>query len=636
MSSAAVPFSCGCDDAATPGVSWWRILVSAFLAVNSMALAIAVNTSDTDRIERLALQSITLGATAIVTALLGWPLAVASFQALRARRITIEALFLLSYLGAACASLLSMLTGHGPVYWEVAGILLVVYSLGTAVGRYSQQCVLKTLAAWDPLINDCDRVRADGAVETVAIANVEAGDLIRVHPGCGIPVDGVVENGRAFVRESEMTGEAFAAARVEGNRVFAGTSVLDATLDIRATAGGKLRQVDRISAALTGLHLRPAPSQILADRIMRWFVPALVAIAAGTFAFWYFRAGFAAALFNSMAVLLVACPCALGFATPVSVWSGMGRLAAIGLTAKNGATIEKIAALDTLVFDKTGTLTIAGLYRAELSMLPDSPIDETDLRTLIACAEARSQHPVAAALSGLAETDERVRVERIEILPAVGIRAQLVDRSGVMVQLAIGMAPAPDPADESHHLVVKINGIPAALVALTEEISPGVEATMTALERDGIHCVLMTGDTAGRASRIPIPERHAALTPDDKLRLCRELSRERKNIAFIGDGLNDAAAMSASGVSVAVDSGAALAREVADVIWTRSDIGLLPRAIAICRQTVKSMRTTIAIALAYNAVGIALAAAGLLHPVVASILMTCSSVIVTWRSVSVP
>lgn len=634
MSPAVPSFACACDDQPSGG-SWWRILVGAFLAVNAMTFTLAVNTSECTASERAALQFGTLIAALITTVLLGWPLAVSSWHALARRQVTVEALFVLSYLGSVFASAVSMITGQGPVYWEVAGITLVVYAVGREVGRYSQERVLQSLASWDPHTSRCERIGFDGASEFVLVSSIATGDILRVHPGNAIPVDGVISSGQAFVREADLTGEAFAAARHEGEAVFAGTMVVDATLEVRATAAGSERQLDRITQALEGLSRRPAPAQLIADRLMKWFVPALMLICITTAAFWYFTSGVTAALFNSMAVLLVACPCALGFATPVSVWSGMRRLAALGLIAKNGESIEKLASVDTVVFDKTGTLTLSGSYTPELILLDHSL---PRLAEWIAAAESASQHPVALALRDLAEPAGSLAVQRLQVLPGVGLKALVFDRdTRTSHELTIGMAAALCPervevTDEAHRLAVLVDGHLSALVRLQEKISEGIDGTVAGLEHRGLHCILMTGDAAVRAERIPIAERHSGLTPEDKLRLCTELSTLRR-LAFVGDGINDAAAMSASTVSIAIEGGAPLAQDVADVVWTRTNLDALPQAVAVSRATVRYIRQTIWIAVAYNVAGVALAATGMLHPVAASVLMTVSSLVVTWRSV---
>jgi Cu2+-exporting ATPase/Cu+-exporting ATPase len=605
-------------------VPWWRIVAGGVIAVNAMTFALAVNTSDDPVGDRWILQIATLIATLVITLLLGAPLASGTWAAMRRKQVTVEALFVLSFVGALTASALSMVRGDGPVFWDVAGVTLVVYSVGRAVGRYSQQRVLKSLADWDPQTSRCDRVRADGTTERVTVAQIGSGDRIRVHPGMTIPADGNVVSGRAFVREAAMTGESFAATRSGGDRVFAGTIVLDATLEIEATSSGSERQLDRIATALQALRGRPAPSQVLADRMMQWFVPVLLAVTIGTAVFWTSRAGMGTGLFNAMSVLLVACPCALGFATPLSVWSAIRRLGGLGLLAKNGEAIEKLASADTFVFDKTGTLTIAGAYVPELLMLPGSPVNEAELRAMIACAEARCEHPIATALRELGTDDGSLDCRRIEILPGVGIAAMINNRA-----VRIGTTGR---ISDRHTIEVSVDGAAAAIITLDEQVSGGLAASIEELAHTGIRSVLMTGDAAARAARIPIATQHSGVTPDDKLRLCRELAQSGKTVAFVGDGLNDAAAMSACAVGIAVDEGAMLTQEVADVVWTRTDLHALPAAIATCRYVVRSMRMTMWQAIGYNAIGIALAATGMLHPVAASILMTCSSLAVTWRA----
>ena len=418
-------------DCGTPGLggasSWWRILAGAFLAVNSMVFAVSVNTSEVSPAERKALQAVTLAAALAVTVLLGKPLVTASWASLRRGRITTETLFVLSYLGALGVSAQSMMQGHGPVFWEVASILLVVYSLGHAIGRYTQDRIVVSLAAWDPTLTVCHRIGSDGRVSRVRVAELQPGDLVRVHPGETIPIDGRVAKGSALVRETEISGESFATSRSDGDNVSSGAIVLDATLDVCAVTSGSERRVDRIRTALESLKEKPAPAQILANRIMRWFVPALVLSCAAAAAYWYLHAGLYVALFNTMAMLLVACPCALGFATPVSVWCAMSRLNKLGFLVKNGAAIEKLASIDTVVFDKTGTLTVPGSFSIHLDLSAGFKEQEVLVRKLIATVETGSSHPVAVALRGLGECDPTLSVERIRILPGAGLRADVLD-----------------------------------------------------------------------------------------------------------------------------------------------------------------------------------------------------------------
>jgi heavy metal translocating P-type ATPase len=603
-----------------------------------MVFAIAVNTSEVSTGERRALQGVTLMATLAVSALLAKPLIAGSWASLRRRQVTTEVLFVLSYLGALGVSTQSMVQQRGPVFWEVAGILLVVYSLGRAIGRYTQNRIVLSLAEWNPVLTFCDRIGENGSVSHIQISELRPGDLVRVHPGETVPIDGRIARGSAFVRETEISGESFAVSRSEGDIVSSGTMVLDATIEVSAMTTGSERRVDRIRAALESVEEKPAHAQILANRIMQWFVPLLVCSCAAAALYWYVRAGTYTALFNAMAMLLVACPCALGFATPVSVWCAMNRLNKLGLLVKNGAAIEKLASVDTVVFDKTGTLTVPGSFSAHLELALAFADQESLIRSLVATVEHAASHPVAVALRGIGRANPAFTVESIKILPAVGLRATVADvRSSVRWTIQIGAAASlwkaqASETDPAHRLAVIVDGSPAAIIRLEEQACDALPDALSEIERSGLRCILMTGDAAIRAGRIPVATQYARLTPEGKLELCRELGRNSRRVAYVGDGLNDAAAMAASSVSIAVAGGSSLAAEVADVVWTQSRLTALSEAFSICREARRTIRATIAIALAYNAIGIALAAAGLLHPVAATLLMTASSCIVTFRA----
>jgi cation transport ATPase len=371
---------------------------------------------------------------------------------------------------------------------------------------------------------------------------------------------------------------------------------------------------------------------------MQWFLPLLVSSCFAAAVYWYVRADAYTALFNAMAMLLVACPCALGFATPVSVWCAMNRLNKLGLLVKNGAAIEKLASVDTVVFDKTGTLTVPGSFSAHLEIAPAFADQELLIRSLVATVEHAASHPVAIALRGVGDLNPAFTVESIKILPAIGLRAAVIDmRSRVRWTIQIGAAAAlweaqASETDPAHRLAVIVDGKPAAIIRLEEQACDALPDGLAEIERSGLRCILMTGDAAVRADRIPVATQYARLTPDGKLKLCRELAGNSRRVAFIGDGLNDAPAMAASSVSIAVGGGSSLAADVADVVWTQSRLTALSEAFSICREARQTIRATIAIALGYNAIGIALAATGLLHPVAATLLMTGSSCIVTFRA----
>ncbi len=395
--------------------SWWRIAICAFLAGNSMTFALAANLSEAEPAEKFLLQSIPLAVAVVVALLLGGEMLRNTWAALLRGRPSIDSLFVVAMLGAFGASFISYFSGQGPVFFEVASILLVVYAFGRQLARYTRSRVLSALTRWDPAALICE-VQEGDVWESRTAAEIRTGDRVRVHPGLMIPVDGVVLQGQALVQEVSMTGEMLAARREKGQAVLAGTHVVDATLVIEATVDGFDRCLDRITGVLREAARRPGQSQILADRLARWFVPSVLLAATLTFAVHNAISGWRPALFYAMAVLLVACPCALGFATPLAVWTGMRRLQSLGFYVRRGDAIERLAAVDRAVFDKTGTLS-----RLELStqLRVESKWRErrADLEDLIGAAEAPVHHPVARALAQLAVDRGRYRAIQSALSP---------------------------------------------------------------------------------------------------------------------------------------------------------------------------------------------------------------------------
>jgi len=632
MSTASTTFGSGCCGASSASPTdagvWWRIAIGAFLAFNSMTVALAVNLSKVDTKERLVLQGIPLCVCLIVGLLLGGPMLSGVWREWRARRVTVESLFLLSSVGAFLASLVSYITGEGPVFFEVVSILFLVYALGKELGRYGQEKVLQALGRWDPTTLTCEVVQADGSSREMQVAQIQPGARVRVHPGAMIPVDGFVCEGESFVHEASMSGEAFAASRRTGDHVFAGTHVVDSTLIIEAEADGTARCIDRISAVLQEAALQPGESQVAANRIMQWFIPFVTATALVTFGFHTLLHGWTVGLFNAMAVLLIACPCALGFATPVAIWTAMRRLNTFGMVVRSGKTIENLASVNSIAFDKTGTLTLPDAT-PELQLEPAWGDRRAYVEELISAAESAVEHPIAKSLRSLSGASTfTARSVRIE--PGLGIFAEIESSAGA--RHTVRIIKADDFVDSGVHcLTVVIDGQRAASILLHETQRPLVAETVHKLQEIGIKSILVTGDSPSRAANLPLPELLSRMTPEQKLALVREKKLNGGIVLFVGDGINDAAAMAESDISIAVGR-ESLTREVADIEWPLPDLSFLPKAISLSRRTVRLIRSNLIFALGYNIAGIAIAAAGFIHPVVAALLMTTSSCVVTFRS----
>lgn len=632
--------------------AWWRIGISAVIAANAMTMALAVNTSEVDPLTARRLHLAVLAAVLVVFGLLGWPLLQNAVRELRRKRLTLEALFLAGIGGAMGASLVATFLGVGDVYYEVAAILLVVYSLGQQISRTARDRAVTAVTDWLPGLATCQVVGPDGATREVPADSVQPGDLVRVLPGRTLAADGVIEVGEGFVREAEWTGEFFAVVRRPGDQVWAGSSSVDATLIIRATAPGGSRRIDGVVQAVERARAEPATLQRQADRFIQVFLPVVVVIALATLVGWSWAAGWKLGLFHAMAVLVVACPCALGLATPVALWAALGRLARRGLVVRHGPAVEALAQADTVVFDKTGTLTESRTRLVDLVTAPPTGWDRDGIRLVLAAVERHSQHPVARAFEDVVPAGPVPVVDAVRVLPGRGVEGRVArghGRPGGLIRIGLPRGVLTTPEQEAtwrilagrlrgrelgREVCAVLDGAVVAAAVVAERLRPGWSETAGALASMAVTPVLMTGDVAERAAIPGMGEVHAGLSPEEKLSLVREFQAGGRRVVFVGDGINDAAAMAAAQVSVAVASGAELAVEVGECTWHGGDLRVLPWALALARETVTAIRGNLRFAAGYNLVGVSLAAAGLLHPVVAALLMTCSSLIVTWRAAS--
>lgn len=600
---------CACFEPRSGAGAWWRLGSAAFLAVNAMVLGLAVNGSEVTAGERFALESATGLISLGIAILLGGELLSAAW---RARGLSLELLFLSGIAASFTASLLSLFQGIGGTYFDVAGLLLLVYSLGREVGRYGQQRVLSEL--------------------TVSVTNsgVQKGDQVQVLPGQPIPADGLIVRGTALVQDANLTGESFARSLQPGDVVKAGSFPLDASLWIEATATAAESEIERVRALMLERLARPGQTLELAQRALRWFVPTVTAATIGTF-FWHWQANpWPVALSHAMSVLVIACPCALGFAAPLTVWSAMARLRQTGILCRSGEALERLADVDTVVFDKTGTLSAPEAYAVTMEVDASWTAGREKLLRLLSTAERASSHPIARAMAPLWEGVQPAELESIRLLPGRGISAAVIDEGRpFLVEVTLG-------ADAGRHAVeVRVNGKAAATVHLDESLRPALDETLDGLTADRLRLVLATGDGAARAAVIPIADQHARQTPREKLALVDGLNAEGHHVLFLGDGLNDGPAMAASHVGMTVATASPAIREVASLLNLSGDWRALPVTLRIARQAVGALRRNIAVALGYNVVGMAIAAAGWLSPVTAALLMTVSSITVILMALNV-
>lgn len=521
--------------------------------------------------------------------------------------------------------------GSVPVYFEAAAMIVTLVLLGQWLelrARGRTGAAIRELLGLAP--KTARRIDADGREREVPIGEIQVDDRLRIRPGEKVPVDGVVEDGEGVVDEALVTGEPIPAERGPGDRLVGGTILRDGTLRMRAEKVGSETLLARIVALVAQAQRSRAPMQRLADRVAKYFVPVVVAAAAITFVAWAAvgpEPRFAHALLQAVSVLIIACPCALGLATPLSIMVATGRGALGGILFRNAEAIERLAAVDTLVLDKTGTLTLG---RPELVELGTQGMAEPELLRLAASLEQGSTHPIAIAVLRAAEARELGLVAPQEFVSETGrgVRGRVDGR-----EVAIGSAAflrdrgaTTDAMQENAEtqrargrsvLFVAVDGEAAGWLAIADPIRESTPAALAELREQGLRLHLATGDhertARAIAGELGIDAIAAEVTPDQKVALVHRLQQEGATVAMAGDGINDAPALAAADVGIAIGTGADVAIESAPVTLVRGD----PRGIAQARRlskfTLRNIRQNLFFAFLYNALGVPLAA-GVLYP----------------------
>jgi heavy metal translocating P-type ATPase len=617
---------------------WLRVGLAGLLAAQAMIFSLAVNLSPVSGSTLWFIHG-ALAASAIgVFLLAGLPILRESWNAARRGRIVFEQLFLAGMLGAFAASVHSSLTGAGHVYYEVVAVLVAIYTFGTILAQRRRDALRQSIAKLGAAFDLCERVTCCGQRERVNIEEIVPGDQVLVGAGEGIPVDGCVADGVALVSEAAMTGEPYPVVKRAGDRVLAGSRVEDSTLRISATSQGRSRRLDALLHSVDEARQNPGRIQREADRLVAWFLPAVMLVAALTTAAWTLHSGWIVGVFNGLAVLLVACPCSMGLATPVAIWSALAALAKRGLFARHGDAIEQLAVVDTAVFDKTGTLSESEARLVDF--VTEAGTDRPTLRGEIAAIQTGSGHPIARAFRAAA-TNGGPLAREVRVLPGIGVEGRLPDGTLLQIGNESLLVPSDHPgklrnllaaADTGgHEVFIRRNGLLCGLALVRESLRDSADETLAALHRLGVRSIVMTGDRAKNAARFGFDECLAGLTPQAKMSAVEALRREGRQVVFVGDGINDAPAMAAATTSIALATGSELPRETAALELNGQDLRVIPQALAICRATTRAIRRNLIFAAGYNVIGIGLAAAGLLHPIAAALIMLVSSMTVTWR-----
>jgi Cu+-exporting ATPase len=597
----------------------------------------------------------------------GWPFFVRGAQSIRNRSLNMFTLIALGVGVAYGFSVVALLfpslfppsfRSHGgplPVYFEAAAAITTLVLLGQVLelrARSQTGAAIRSLLQLAP--KTARRIRPDGPEEDIPLDQVRPGDRLRVRPGEKVPLDGVVEEGESAVDESMVTGEPIPVDKKSGDKVIGATLNQSGGLIVRVEKTGKDTLLARIVEMVSEAQRSRAPIQKLADKVSGIFVPVVISIAVLTFIGWAIWGGFAHAIVNAVSVLIIACPCALGLATPVSIMVASGKGATLGILFRNAEAIEKMGQVDTLVVDKTGTLT-EGKPRM-LSVIMADPWTEKDLLRIAASLEQGSEHPLASAVvNGSAERGVvPVRAESFQAISGKGVTGRVDKRTAAIGTLKLleelGIAGNDWAAraeslrlEGQTALFVAIDGRVAGLLGIADPTKPTTPQALRDLRQAGMRLVMLTGDSRTTAEAIArklgIDEVMAEVLPDQKKAAIEGLQKAGRMVAMAGDGINDAPALAQANVGIAMGTGTDIAIEAADVTLVKGDLRGVARARSLSRATMANIRQNLFFAFIYNVLGIPVAAGALypfarilLSPMIAAAAMSLSSVSVIGNS----
>jgi Cu+-exporting ATPase len=642
------------DDAPNPELVDFtrRLWVSGVLSIPLLMLSMGADMFGLHLVSMAASPWVQLALTAPIVLWGGWPFFARGWASLFSGHLN---MFTLIAIGTGTAFTYSLVAtvapgafppsfrGHAgmvPIYYEAAGVVVALVLLGQVLELRARAATGRAIRAlMDLSPKTAHRIAADGSESEVSLAEVMPGERLRVRPGEAIAVDGVVIEGRSSVDESMLTGEPAPVLKEIGTPVTGGTINGTGSLMIEARAVGNDTMLARIVRMVADAQRSRAPIQAVADRISGWFVPAVLGIAVLTLAVWSLvgpEPRFGHALLNAIAVLIIACPCALGLATPMSIMVAAGRGAQAGVLIKNAEALQAFEAVDTLVIDKTGTLTEG---RPKLTAVePQAPFSADAILALVAAVEAQSEHPLAQAIvaGAAARNLTLVAVAGFESQTGLGVSAQVGQQSVVIGNDAqmrrIGLDPSSLSTSAELHrtggagvMLVAVDGALAGLIAVADPVRDGAGAAIAKLREQGLRVIMLTGDNLTTANAVAkavggLDEVRAGLLPEDKARIIGELKAGGAKVAMAGDGINDAPALAAADVGLAMGTGTDVAIESAGMTLTKGDLSAIVRARRLSHATMRNIRQNLFFSFLFNGIGVPVAA-GVLYPV-AGILMS--------------
>jgi len=600
----------------------------------------------------------------------GWPFFVRGWQSLVTRNLN---MFTLIAMGVGVAWLYSVIAillpglfppafrspdGAVAVYFEAAAVITVLVLLGQVLElRAREQTSGAIRALLDLAPKTARRLKADESEEEVPLDVIAVGDRLRVRPGEKIPVDGELIEGRSAVDESMVTGESMPVTKEAGAKVIAGTLNATGGFIMQAEKVGRDTMLSRIVQMVAAAQRSRAPIQRLADQVSGWFVPTVIAVALVAFAAWGIygpEPRFAFGLVAAVTVLIIACPCALGLATPMSIMVGVGRGAEVGVLIKNAEALERMEKIDTLVVDKTGTLT-EGKPKV-VAVVPAKGFEDSQVFRLAASLEKASEHPLALAIVAAAH-ERGLNMSTVTefnsptgkgVVGVVDAQRLALGNANFLRELHIQPGELEQDAERFRHdgataIFLGVDGRLAAVIAIADPVKATTPDALNALAKEGVRVVMLTGDNRTTAQavarRLGIAEVEAEVLPDQKSAVVEKLQREGRSVAMAGDGVNDAPALAAAEVGIAMGTGTDVAIESAGVTLLKGDLTGIVRARRLSQATMRNIRQNLFFAFLYNAAGVPIAAGVLypmfgilLSPIIAAAAMALSSVSVVGNS----
>jgi P-type Cu+ transporter len=612
-----------------------RLICSALLAIPVVAVSMLMGW------QFAGWQWAALALTTPIVAWGGYPFHRLALLGARHRTSTMDTLVSMGTLAAYLWSTAAVLRGAGPVYFEVAAAVTVFQLAGRYAEARAKRASGAALRSLLSLGAKDAAVLRDGDEVRVPVAQLRVGDVVVVRPGERIATDGEIVDGTTALDTSAMTGEPIPVDVAAGDTVVGGSLNTYGRVLVRANRVGADTQLARMAKLVSDAQNNKAPVQRMADRVAAVFVPAVLAIAAATMACWLLTGQPVASAFTAaVAVLIIACPCALGLATPTAILVGTGRGAQLGILIKDPRVLETVDGVDTVVFDKTGTLTTGAMAVADVQPRPGEDADAVLARA--AAVESASEHPVAAAIVAAAHARglvPRSGPERFVNNPGTGV-VGVVDGIEVAVSRAGSLTGVDLLAPPARQTAVQVawGGQLRGVITLADQIKPGSAAAIAELKTMGITPMLLTGDSAAVAQQvadavgIAPADVIADVLPTEKADAVKRLQAQGRTVAMVGDGVNDSVALAVADIGMAMGSGADAAIDAGDLTLMRADVRTVPTALRLSARTLRTIRMNLFWAFAYNTAAIPLAATGLLNPMIAGAAMACSSLLVVTNS----